>query len=85
MNLPRVGIICDFVEENWISMDLAGDMLLKTSPNVTPRSSGRSASVRQWRNGSAMSRCSRGVGLHSTQIVMGWGAIQEVSQGHGRR
>ena len=25
---PRLGVICDFVEENWPSMDLVGDMLL---------------------------------------------------------
>jgi glycosyltransferase involved in cell wall biosynthesis len=29
MSLPRVGIICDFAEENWPSMDLVGDMLVR--------------------------------------------------------
>jgi glycosyltransferase involved in cell wall biosynthesis len=28
VSLPRIGIICDFEEENWPSMDLVGDMLL---------------------------------------------------------
>lgn len=28
MSVPRVGVICDFVEENWPSMDLVGDMLV---------------------------------------------------------
>ncbi|HWX54086.1 MAG TPA: glycosyltransferase family 1 protein [Verrucomicrobiae bacterium] len=26
--LPRVGIVCDLLEENWASMDVVGDMLL---------------------------------------------------------
>lgn len=26
---PRLGLVCDFVEENWPSMDLVGDMLLE--------------------------------------------------------
>jgi hypothetical protein len=28
MTLPRLGIVCDFREENWPSMDLVADMLL---------------------------------------------------------
>ena len=28
MTLPRVGVVCDFREENWPSMDLVADMLL---------------------------------------------------------
>src|ERR1700676_4083517 len=27
--LPRVGIVCDLLQEHWASMDLVGDMLLK--------------------------------------------------------
>ena len=30
MSIPRIGIICDFAEENWPSMDLVGDMLLQS-------------------------------------------------------
>jgi glycosyltransferase involved in cell wall biosynthesis len=29
MNLPRLAVICDLVEENWPSMDLAAEMLLE--------------------------------------------------------
>jgi hypothetical protein len=29
MNPSRVAIVCDLVEENWPSMDLVGEMLLK--------------------------------------------------------
>ncbi len=29
LTLPRVGIVCDLLQENWPSMDLYGDMLLK--------------------------------------------------------
>jgi glycosyltransferase involved in cell wall biosynthesis len=32
----RVGVICDFREEGWHSMDLIGDMLLDTLPVVSP-------------------------------------------------
>lgn len=28
-DLPRLAVICDFVEENWLSMDLVAEMLLK--------------------------------------------------------
>src|ERR1700674_4033805 len=28
--LPRVGIVCDLLQEQWASMDLVGDMLLKS-------------------------------------------------------
>lgn len=30
MDRPRVGIVCDLLEEDWASMDLVGDMLLET-------------------------------------------------------
>src|SRR4051812_12163579 len=29
MNLPRLAIVCDLLEENWPSMELVGEMLLK--------------------------------------------------------
>src|SRR3989442_12366860 len=29
MRIPQIGIICDFLEENWSSMELVADMLLK--------------------------------------------------------
>src|SRR5260370_39946453 len=29
LTLPRVGIVCDLLQENWPSMDLYGNMLLK--------------------------------------------------------
>jgi glycosyltransferase involved in cell wall biosynthesis len=29
LSKPRVGVICDFVEENWPSMDLVADMVLR--------------------------------------------------------
>jgi glycosyltransferase involved in cell wall biosynthesis len=29
LGLPRVGIVCDLLQENWASMDLVGDMLLE--------------------------------------------------------
>ena len=32
----RVGVICDFREEGWHSMDLVADMLLDTLPAVSP-------------------------------------------------
>ena len=39
----RVGVICDFREEGWHSMDLVADMLLDTLPAV---SSGTIAATR---------------------------------------
>ena len=30
MSIPRIGIICDFTEESWPSMDLVGDMLVQS-------------------------------------------------------
>src|SRR5437660_3731144 len=29
MSIPHIGVICDFLEENWPSMDLVADMLLE--------------------------------------------------------
>ena len=34
----RVGVVCDFREEGWHSMDLIADMLLDTLPVVSPDS-----------------------------------------------
>ena len=33
----RVGVICDFREEGWHSMDLIADMLLEMLPVVSPQ------------------------------------------------
>src|SRR5437660_5923892 len=32
----RLGVVCDFVEENWPSMDLIGDMLVSHLGNGSP-------------------------------------------------
>ncbi len=31
----RVGLVCDYLEERWLSMDLIGDMLMQTLPAVS--------------------------------------------------
>jgi glycosyltransferase involved in cell wall biosynthesis len=35
MNTLRVGVVCDYLEEGWPSMDLAGDMLLSGLSNLS--------------------------------------------------
>ena len=35
MTALRVGIVCDYLEERWPSMDLIGDMLMQTLPAVS--------------------------------------------------
>ena len=34
----RVGVVCDFREEGWHSMDLIADMLIDLLPAVAPQS-----------------------------------------------
>ncbi|RPI57159.1 MAG: hypothetical protein EHM55_02795, partial [Acidobacteria bacterium] len=35
MTVLRVGIVCDYLEERWLSMDLIGDMLMQSLPGVS--------------------------------------------------